>query len=39
MHLTASRDIARGAYCDRRCHDIVGWLIVGWSVVTFVNCG
>jgi len=33
MHFTY---IVRSAHCDRPCRDVVGWLVVGWSV-TFVN--
>ena len=30
----------RGAYWDRLCRDVVGWLVAGWSlVVTRVHCG
>jgi len=28
--------IVRGAYCDKRYRDVVGWLAVGW-LVSFVN--
>jgi len=31
--------LVSGTYHDRPCRDVVGWLVVGWLVLLFVNCG